>query len=637
MDKDKGKDKEGKGDKGPKEALLEDSEMESEDEVAVIGGGDVGEVSSVEAVAGGVRTSEVRRSTGGEEDVFFTPNTQRKRSRSFSGSPGEGPGKLLPVDPMKELAMESQGLITGVAKREIKKIKDEIAGKEVEFQKWMQSGKQSNRAMSFVKTRMTENRRMVEKLLWLMDTEVRTLVARNRYALREAMQVKLEVQEKLAEEISKLEKFVEKNEKERDEKQEKFFLEIRSLLEEQAKGVDKVEDVTKKEAARIIQTSEEHTKIVGNGLAKVLSMSQRSVNEIKKVDDRTKLIQQDMKEVRVCTEDVEKAVKEVNGEALKDSMKDVKQVVTEVNKLMKSDEWTKGMKEVNETLKVVKDNMEGGEWTSVGGKEKKRKCTLPETYAEKVLKMQKDTRVKVSLRKEGETTSTMSKLLKEKLNPKDLGLNVESIKGIKNGVIMEVNNEDESTVVDLVKNSMGEGVEVKGVKGINPLVRVVGVDEDEKDENICEEIWTRNFESTYKKEEWLENVKVVRSMKARNAREKSVLLRVSSRVRSDMIERENVYVGWRRCAVKDYVEVYMCFKCCGYGHSGKECKREAVCHKCGEKGHLRKDCKSEVTKCPNCIRGKQPAEHAVNAKGCPIFEREMVYQLRKTEWSTNEV
>ncbi|CAH0385229.1 unnamed protein product [Bemisia tabaci] len=202
---------------------------------------------------------------------------------------------------------------------------------------------------------------------------------------------------------------------------------------------------------------------------------------------------------------------------------------------------------------------------------------------------------------------------------------------------MEINSEDEGKVLDLVKNSMGGDVEVKGVKGINPLVRVVGVDEDEKDESICEEIWARNFESSYKKEEWMENVKVVGSMKVRNAREKTVLPRVSSRVRGDMIERENVYIGWRRSVVKDYVEVYMCYKCCGYGHSGKECKREAVCHKCGEKRHLRKDCKSEVTRCPNCIRGKQPAEHAVNSKGCPIFEREMVYQVRKTEWSTNEV
>ncbi|CAH0385778.1 unnamed protein product [Bemisia tabaci] len=126
---------------------------------------------------------------------------------------------------------------------------------------------------------------------------------------------------------------------------------------------------------------------------------------------------------------------------------------------------------------------------------------------------------------------------------------------------MEVNSEDEGKVLDLVKNSIGGDVEVKGVKGIDPLVRVVGVDEDEKDECICEEICARNFESSYKKEKWMENVKVLRSMKARNAREKTVLLRVSSRVRSDMIERENVYVGWRRCVVKDYVEaayaVYM--------------------------------------------------------------------------------
>lgn len=308
---------------------------------------------------------------------------------------------------MKELVMETQGIITAVARKEIKKIRDDIASKEVEFQKWSQVGKMSARAISYVRTKMTENKRMVEKLLWLMDTEVRTIMARNRYALREAMEVKLEVQEKMTVELGKMQEYMEKSERERDEKQEKFFAEMRNLVEQQAKGVSKVEDVTKKEAARIIQFSEEHTKIVGNGLAKVLNVSQKSVSEIKKVDDRAKAIHQDVKEVKESVDDVEKAVKQVSGEVIKDSMKEVNIVVNEVNKMMKGDEWAKGMKEVNETLKVVKESMEGGEWTSVGGKERKKKCTLPETYAEKVRSMQKDTKVKVSLRKEGETVGSM--------------------------------------------------------------------------------------------------------------------------------------------------------------------------------------------------------------------------------------
>ncbi|CAH0385779.1 unnamed protein product [Bemisia tabaci] len=148
---------------------------------------------------------------------------------------------------------------------------------------------------------------------------------------------------------------------------------MRNLEEQQTKGVTKVEDVTKQEVARIIQFSEEHTKIVGNGLAKVLSVSQKSVSQMQKVDDRAKAIHQDVKEVKESVDDVGKAVRQVSGEAIKDSMKEVSTVVSEVNKMMKGDEWAKGMKEVNETLKVVKDSMEGGEWTSVGGKEKKEK------------------------------------------------------------------------------------------------------------------------------------------------------------------------------------------------------------------------------------------------------------------------
>ncbi|CAH0767737.1 unnamed protein product [Bemisia tabaci] len=202
------KDKEGGGSgKGPKEVLLEDSDTEGSDRSAM----DTGNVSSVEAIAGGVRTSETRST--GDEEVFYTP--QRKRSRSFSGSPGEGPGKLIPVDPMSELVMETQGMITAVARKEIKKIRDEIASKEVEFQKWSQVGKMSTKAISYVRTRMTENKRMVERLLWLMDREVRMIMARNRYALREAMAVKSEVQEKMTVELGKMQEYMDKCERER--------------------------------------------------------------------------------------------------------------------------------------------------------------------------------------------------------------------------------------------------------------------------------------------------------------------------------------------------------------------------------------------------------------------------------------
>lgn len=65
--------KEGDAGKGPEEVLLEDSETEAEGPVTM----DAGGVSSVEAIARGIRTSE-GRSIGGEDEVFYTPTSQRK-------------------------------------------------------------------------------------------------------------------------------------------------------------------------------------------------------------------------------------------------------------------------------------------------------------------------------------------------------------------------------------------------------------------------------------------------------------------------------------------------------------------------------------------------------------------------------
>ena len=91
--------------------------------------------------------------------------------------------------------------------------------------------------------------------------------------------------------------------------------------------------------------------------------------------------------------------------------------------------------------------------------------------------------------------------------------------------------------------------------------------------------------------------------------------------------------GYQGVKVQDYIPSPMrCFKCQGFGHIGKSCKRKAVCGKCAKLGHSLKDCKEKKPSCANC-QGSHPAF----SKKCPNFieEREIqsVRTLRKISFS----
>ncbi|EFN70070.1 hypothetical protein EAG_00044, partial [Camponotus floridanus] len=48
------------------------------------------------------------------------------------------------------------------------------------------------------------------------------------------------------------------------------------------------------------------------------------------------------------------------------------------------------------------------------------------------------------------------------------------------------------------------------------------------------------------------------------------------------INRERIYMMWRRYRVKEYLSVTRCFKCHGYGHIAKNCAcPDQLCEICG--------------------------------------------------------
>lgn len=106
-------------------------------------------------------------------------------------------------------------------------------------------------------------------------------------------------------------------------------------------------------------------------------------------------------------------------------------------------------------------------------------------------------------------------------------------------------------------------------------------------------------------------------------------------------ERKKLNIGWSSCIVKEYVNVLSCYKCQGFSHKAKDCKKERACKKCAGK-HDISECKSKVFKCTNCIQANTRlnlnlrTNHIACSKSCKVMERRMNFSRKRVQYNACE-
>lgn len=107
-----------------------------------------------------------------------------------------------------------------------------------------------------------------------------------------------------------------------------------------------------------------------------------------------------------------------------------------------------------------------------------------------------------------------------------------------------------------------------------------------------------------------------------------------------MVERDmRIFVGWQRCRVYNDLNLRRCWKCGGYGHTGKNCKNEQHCQLCAG-AHDTKSCENkEVEKCVNCIKANEqynadrPIDHcALDERKCETYLDRKKFLISKTDF-----
>jgi len=114
-----------------------------------------------------------------------------------------------------------------------------------------------------------------------------------------------------------------------------------------------------------------------------------------------------------------------------------------------------------------------------------------------------------------------------------------------------------------------------------------------------------------------------------------IIAEVDAKTHDVMLEEGTVKIGWNICRVINYIEILRCFKCCGYYHFARDCKKEVACGQCAGK-HTSRECKEATKKCVNCedkiksfrIKNIDSGHSAFDAE-CPRYIKELDKQKNR--------
>ena len=224
--------------------------------------------------------------------------------------------------------------------------------------------------------------------------------------------------------------------------------------------------------------------------------------------------------------------------------------------------------------------------------------------------------------------------IKEKIDVTKLGLGITKMKKVTKGAVVVgcESNEQAEILKERVTSDLGEKYVIKAPKKKKRKIKIFGADkedcEDEKD------FWRKIEEQNGFTKNSVQG-KIVHKSQNEKSQRATIIAEVDDKTYETLLEEEKVKIGWNICKVQDYIGILRCFKCCGYYHFAKDCKKEVACGKCAGK-HATNECRSDIRKCVNCEEKIKSfklkninSEHAAFDTNCPYYKRELEKQKNK--------
>lgn len=190
--------------------------------------------------------------------------------------------------------------------------------------------------------------------------------------------------------------------------------------------------------------------------------------------------------------------------------------------------------------------------------------------------------------------------------------------------------------VDVIKSKLntvaGKIADVSEPKIYDPIVRIAGFDAEFKENGKLIDALCKQNPALFDSNSRLE---VIENIKRANSR-CYARIKVDMNTFDKLMRNQRVAIGWDRCIVNEYINLWRCHRCQAYGHAQASCTcTEPVCGRCSVVGHTSDDCISEALKCVNCTKANNelnmnnPVDHCVWSNKCVVLQRRLT-QRQKT-------
>lgn len=235
-----------------------------------------------------------------------------------------------------------------------------------------------------------------------------------------------------------------------------------------------------------------------------------------------------------------------------------------------------------------------------------------------------------------ESKQTMDEV-KEKVDPSNLQIGVQSVKNIKDGGII-INCADSQSKEKIKSNieDLKTKYSIEEPKMKKPMIIVVDAEEEyvNMDNKEIEECLKKQNEILKTCE-----MKVVRKYLRKIKRNSgNLIIELDGNAYQQVIKMGTVNCAWRTCKAYEHVNILQCYNCGRYGHKAGKCQqKEATCFRCSKSDHHTRECAEEKLTCMNCYYAKETLkinvdyEHAAYDKKCPCYMKNVEREYDRTQ------
>lgn len=238
---------------------------------------------------------------------------------------------------------------------------------------------------------------------------------------------------------------------------------------------------------------------------------------------------------------------------------------------------------------------------------------------------------------EGQKSEDTRKAVREVLAPKNEGLQIKAMRNVNRGGVVIETGSAKSTVVIKEAAKKVKNIRCVEPKLMKPRLQIFDVEKVITEEEFLECLHKQNLEdSGISAEEAKEGVRICYKTGRKDADVGNWVVEVNSKIRTLLLERGRVYIDYASCRVRDFLAVPRCYKCQGYGHLVKHCKKaKDTCSHCGKEGHNFRECPEDKkdAACAQCLLAKKNANHKVGTMECPIYVRAVERMVGSTHYN----